>query len=1108
MKTFRRLLIVLLLTAMAVSAFGPAAYATSSEEAEPVSGEAEATPVNNPAGENTPTSEDNPAQTSEPSTAQPAETAATETTATETAAPETAENSAVTPAEDSSTVGSTWQEPGNTVVNILDGGTMLKDGKDFYYSDGGIWKDTASGTVYLSSDSAKNLNLQGDWLYYTVDGTVRRMPKTGGSAETVYDYGTYIKQMYVMGTELRFVSGDAAYSYDTESGKLTDLDGPDCVLGLIPTQYGNLYLAGEVRNYDLFCGTEKILSGILDCYTDSGYLVVVNESGTWQAELSAVFSGEYSLQEYALHQTEQAQTANGLSDAEQLENEAKYLESQQYEDLQGLVDSSSDGSYCSSNPNIAYVAADKGLTTNQQNIVLRARQMAEVKWTPLAKRYCWGGNDASYVSANSGRNAKVVADDGTYTLGYFAAGKTYTGIPYSQAVSTGYVGWNLSISSFVKAVNDSSSVFYSSYSYYDRTAPYYGSDCSAFVSWAWNLPYRCTCTSLVPYSKYIGTSLSSLQVGDCLNCTSSHVILITNIAYDTDGHIVSVETTEETPCKMRVTCYGELIPGKTYNYVGTLSSLVSNYLNGGYVIYRRNYSKGVSYTADNAVQLKEDGWISAPAISIRTSSDGRSLAVTLSSTSSAIYYTLDGSTPTTVSKKYTGPIPLTQNTTVRAIADPGTNYSGSFVLTYKVTVSKSINPTLKLVSGYMTGTTVSKGATVSLKAGTGDTIYYTTDGSAPTTGSTVLTDKGIVIDSNTTIKAFAKGASTINSDVVTFTLTAGDFFVVKAASCTGGSLSPSGDIGVLKGSNCTVKIVPDDCHKISSVTVDGKSVGAVASYTFTNVCEAHTISATFVLDLPFTDVSESNWFAENVGFVYKQGLFMGTTSTTFSPNANMTRGMFITVLGRLQGVNKSLANWTATLGISNGDYINVRSSASTGATVKTQIVNAGTFVSVLGSTKGSDGVLWYKVSYGGYTGYVRSLLGGTGSKKLLIVYDGKFTDLGSTYYTGYAQWAYIYRIVSGLTDTTFCPEKSITRQDICVLIYNYLTQYKGKTLASSSTKFSDDSNIASYAKTAVYAMKQIGVISGYTNGTFCPKNTATRAEVATIFNNLYTYLKG
>ena len=53
--------------------------------------------------------------------------------------------------------------------------------------------------------------------------------------------------------------------------------------------------------------------------------------------------------------------------------------------------------------------------------------------------------------------------------------------------------------------------------------------------------------------------------------------------------------------------------------------------------------------------------------------------------------------------------------------------------------------------------------------------------------------------------------------------------------------------------------------------------------------------------LPFTDVSTSDWFYNDVAFVYENGLFSGTDSRSFSPNASMTRAMLVTVLYRLEG---------------------------------------------------------------------------------------------------------------------------------------------------------------------------------------------------------------
>ena len=70
-------------------------------------------------------------------------------------------------------------------------------------------------------------------------------------------------------------------------------------------------------------------------------------------------------------------------------------------------------------------------------------------------------------------------------------------------------------------------------------------------------------------------------------------------------------------------------------------------------------------------------------------------------------------------------------------------------------------------------------------------------------------------------------------------------FTITASAGTGGSISPSGAVSVNPGGNQSFTITPDGCHTIANVLVDGGSVGAVSSYTFTNVQAAHTIAASF-----------------------------------------------------------------------------------------------------------------------------------------------------------------------------------------------------------------------------------------------------------------------
>ena len=68
---------------------------------------------------------------------------------------------------------------------------------------------------------------------------------------------------------------------------------------------------------------------------------------------------------------------------------------------------------------------------------------------------------------------------------------------------------------------------------------------------------------------------------------------------------------------------------------------------------------------------------------------------------------------------------------------------------------------------------------------------------------------------------------------------------LSASAGSGGTISPSGTLFQSQGANQTFTITPSAGYKTASVLVDGTSVGAVASYTFSNISTNHTISATF-----------------------------------------------------------------------------------------------------------------------------------------------------------------------------------------------------------------------------------------------------------------------
>ena len=82
---------------------------------------------------------------------------------------------------------------------------------------------------------------------------------------------------------------------------------------------------------------------------------------------------------------------------------------------------------------------------------------------------------------------------------------------------------------------------------------------------------------------------------------------------------------------------------------------------------------------------------------------------------------------------------------------------------------------------------------------------------------------------------------TIQSDTI-----CGGYVVITALAGPGGSISPSGSVPVEYDGSPTFIITPDFRYMISDVLVDGVSVGSVSTYTFTNVTENHTISASFI----------------------------------------------------------------------------------------------------------------------------------------------------------------------------------------------------------------------------------------------------------------------
>jgi len=147
--------------------------------------------------------------------------------------------------------------------------------------------------------------------------------------------------------------------------------------------------------------------------------------------------------------------------------------------------------------------------------------------------------------------------------------------------------------------------------------------------------------------------------------------------------------------------------------------------------------------------------------------------VSLSSTDGAsIYYTVDGSVPSTSSTLYTDPITVTQAVTIKAIAVKS-GRSNSSVLTLIYTIKpQAASPTATVDNG-----AVDAGTLVSLNSADGASIYYTINGDTPDTSSTLYTGP-ISITQEVTIKAIAVKSGMTNSEVASFTYTINSSFTL------------------------------------------------------------------------------------------------------------------------------------------------------------------------------------------------------------------------------------------------------------------------------------------------------------------------------------------
>jgi hypothetical protein len=103
------------------------------------------------------------------------------------------------------------------------------------------------------------------------------------------------------------------------------------------------------------------------------------------------------------------------------------------------------------------------------------------------------------------------------------------------------------------------------------------------------------------------------------------------------------------------------------------------------------------------------------------------------------------------------------------------------------------------------------------------------------------------------VDLFTSSSSDDTIDNINWEVTSGKFIIMINQS-TGGTITPSGEIEVNEGDDLTIHITPDAGKRIVSVIIDGVNVGAVSSYTFTDISSSHSVFVSFDKELVWLEV--------------------------------------------------------------------------------------------------------------------------------------------------------------------------------------------------------------------------------------------------------------
>ena len=250
------------------------------------------------------------------------------------------------------------------------------------------------------------------------------------------------------------------------------------------------------------------------------------------------------------------------------------------------------------------------------------------------------------------------------------------------------------------------------------------------------------------------------------------------------------------------------------------------------------------------------------------------------------------------------------------------------------------------------------------------------------------------------------------------------YYTIKATAGAGGSISPTGSVSVREGRDQTFTITPDKGYAVSNVKIDGKSIGAVKSYTFENVSRPHTIEVIFMKANGnpqagvFVDVATGSYYEDAVDWAVENGITQGTDDTHFVPDGICTRAQAVAFLWRAAGSPKPETCTMPFADVPAGSYY----------------YDAVLWAVENGIAKGTSDTTFSPNMTCSRAQIVTFLW--RSEKSPAAGTANPFADVKSTaYYADAVLWAVKENIAKGTTNTTFSPDADCTRAQIVTFLW-------------------------------------------------------------------------